>query len=269
MTSPFPGMNPWIEQDALWHDFHQRFLTEMSVVIAAKVSPRYYVALEEHVYIQEPPESRPRFLGRPDLSIRSTEEVGIRTSNAISEAPDYTILPEPMDLVHESFLEIRDTENQHLATVLELLSLSNKQPGYDRDAYIAKRRQYLLSDVNFVEIDLLHGGPRMPIEELPPCDYYVLVKRATERTRAGVWPIRLRDRIPEIHVPLRYPDPDVVLDLQAILHSVYDSASYRHRIYRGAPKPKLVADDVQWAEDVLKNHLKSDSIATPILMDDL
>ena len=25
MPSPFPGMNPWLEQDGIWHDFHQTF----------------------------------------------------------------------------------------------------------------------------------------------------------------------------------------------------------------------------------------------------
>lgn len=255
MPSPFPGMNPWLEQDALWHDFHQRLLTAMSDAIAEQVSPRYYVALEEHVYIHEPPEPRARFLGRPDLAIVGTGEAGFATSTAVLEAPVYTVLPEPMDVVRESFIEIRDSEEEFLVTVLELLSPSNKQAGYDRDAYVAKRRNYLLSDVNFIEIDLLRGGPRMPIEELSPCDYYVLVKRASERTRAGVWPIRLRDCLPSIPIPLRAPDPDARLDLQAVLHSVYDRAGYRHRIYRGTPKPKLVADDAQWADAILKEHL--------------
>ena len=257
MPSPFPGMNPWLEQDALWHDFHQRFLTAMSDAISAEVSPRYYVALEEHVYIQEPPEPRARFVARPDLAIVGTGKPSFAASTAVMEAPVYTVLPEPMDVVRESFIEIRDTENEFLVTVLELLSPSNKQAGYDRDAYVAKRRQYLLSDVNFIEIDLLRGGPRMPIEELSSCDYdyYVLVKRATERTRAGVWPIRLRDCLPLIPIPLRSPDPDARLDLQAVLHSVYDRAGYRHRIYRGTPKPKLVADDAQWADAILKEHL--------------
>ncbi len=236
MPSPFPGMNPWLEQDSLWHDFHQRMLTAMSDAIAREIAPRYYVALEEHVYIHEPPEPVARFLGRPDLAIVRTSGTSPATSTAVMEAPVYTALPEPLDVVRESFIEIRDTENQYLVTVLELLSPSNKNAGYDRDAYIAKRRQYLLSDVNFIEIDLLRGGPRMPIEELTPCDYYVLVKRATERTRAGVWPIRLRDAIPSIPIPLRSPDPDARLDLQAVLHSVYDHAAYRHRIYRGMPK---------------------------------
>lgn len=255
MPSPFPGMNPWLEQDALWHDFHQRLLSAMSDAISAEVSPRYYVALEEHVYIQEPPEPRARFLGRPDLAIVGTRNPDFASSTAVIEAPVYTALPEPMDVVRESFIEIRDSENEYLVTVLELLSPSNKQAGYDRDAYIAKRRQYLLSDVNFIEIDLLRGGPRMPIEELSPCDYYVLVKRASDRTRAGVWPIRLRDCLPLIPIPLRAPDPDARLDLQAVLHSVYDRAGYRHRIYRGTPKPKLVADDAQWADAILKEHL--------------
>ena len=255
MPSPFPGMNPWLEQDALWHDFHQSFLSGMRDAISDAVSPRYFVALEEHVYIHEPPEPRARFLGRPDLAIIGTGDTGFAASTAVMEAPVYTALPEPMDVLHESFIEIRDTENEYLVTVLELLSPSNKLAGYDRDAYIAKRRNYLLSDVNFIEIDLLRGGPRMPIEELSPCDYYILVKRASDRTRAGVWPIRLRDVLPSIPIPLRAPDPDVRLDLQAVLHSVYDRAGYRHRIYRGTPKPKLVADDAQWADAILKEHL--------------
>ena len=255
MPSPFPGMNPWLEQDALWHDFHQRLLTAMSDAIADEVSPRYYVALEEHVYIHEPPEPVARFLGRPDLAIVATREPRSGASTAVMEAPVYTVLSEPMDVVRESFIEIRDTENEYLVTVLELLSPFNKQVGYERDAYIAKRRQYLHCDVNFVEIDLLRGGPRMPIEELSPCDYYVLVKRASERTRAGVWPIRLRDGLPSILIPLRSPDPDARLDLQSVLHTVYDRAGYRHRIYRGTPKPKLVADDAQWADAILKEHL--------------
>ena len=208
----------------------------MSDSIPEEVSPRYYVALEEHVYIQEPPEPSARFIGGPDLAIVGTGAAGAPASTAVMEASVYTALPESMDVLHESFIEIRDSENDFLVTVLELLSPSNKQAGYDRDAYIAKRRHYLLSDVNFVEIDLLCGGPRMPIEELSPCDYYVLVKRASDWTRAGVWPIRLRDVLPPNPIPLRAPDPDVRLDLQAVLHSVYDRAGYRNRIYRGGDR---------------------------------
>ncbi len=259
MPSPFPGMNPWIEQDELWHDFHHRLVTAMSDAIAAQVAPRYFVALEEHIYIQEPPEAESRFLGRPDLSIVRTARPKFESAGgtAVLEAPVYTEIAEPMDVFTENYIEIRDTEHERLVTVLELLSPSNKYAGYDRDAYIAKRREYLMCDVNFIEIDLLRGGPRMPIAELPPCDYYVLVKRASERVRAGLWPVQLRDRLPEIPIPLRDPDPDARLELQVVLNTVYDRAAYRHRIYRGTPKPKLNAVDASWAEAVVTEHLGS------------
>jgi hypothetical protein len=26
MPSPFPGMDPFLEQQVIWHDFHERFL---------------------------------------------------------------------------------------------------------------------------------------------------------------------------------------------------------------------------------------------------
>lgn len=257
MPSPFPGMNPWLEQDGLWHDFHQAFLTGMRDALAGDVSPGYYVALEEHVYIHEPPASQSRFVGRSDLAIVGTSESGPATSAAVMDAPVYTAVPvpEPLDVVRESFIEVRNSETGFLVTVLELLSPSNKQSGYDRDAYVAKRRNYLMSDVNFIEIDLLRGGPRMPIDELGKCDYYILVKRATERTRAGVWPIRMRDVLPTIPVPLRAPDPDVRLDLQTLLHDVHDRAGYRHRIYRGSPRPSLATDDVEWADGIVKEYL--------------
>lgn len=47
--------------------------------------------------------------------------------------------------------------------------------------YLAKRSELLRHYVNFVELDLLRGGPRMPMEQLAECDYYALVSRCPER----------------------------------------------------------------------------------------
>lgn len=253
-------MNPWLEQAGVWHDFHQRFLTTISEVIADQVAPDYYVALEEHVYIQKPPQLDPRYLGRPNLAVVGGGKRGTEAATALVEAPVYTEIPEAMDVVRESYIEICHADEEELVTVLELLSPSNKQSGLDREAYLAKRRTILMSGrINFIEIDLLRGGPRMPIEELTSCEYYALVKRATERTRAGVWPIRLRDQLPMIPVPLGHPDPDASLNLQDTLHNVHDRAGYRYRIYRGTPRPKLVTDDAKWCESILNEYLDAES----------
>src|SRR5438270_712694 len=83
-----------------------------------------------------------------------------------------------------------------------------------------------------IKIDLRRGGTRPSPPDLPNCDYYALVSRCNERPRVGVWPLRLRDRLPVIPVPRTPPDPDVPLDLQALLHRVYDAADYGKYIYR-------------------------------------
>ena len=145
------------------------------------------------------------------------------------------------------FLEIRDRDNHELVTVVELLSPSNKYAGRNREQYLAKARHLQQRWVHFVEIDLLRGGPRMPWLDMPECDYCVVVSRFERRPKAGFWPIQLRDRLPEIPIPLRRGDADVRVDLQQVLHRIYDAAGYAYRIYSGLPEPELSASDAAWA----------------------
>jgi hypothetical protein len=152
-----------------------------------------------------------------------------------------------IDIETLSFLEIRDRESRELVTVLELLSPANKYAGPDREQYLAKARLLQRSLVNLVEIDLLRGGQRMPWLDMPPCDYCVVVSRVEQRPKAGFWPIRLRDRLPEIPVPLRPGDSDARLDLQEVLHRIYDAAGYEYHIYSGPPEPLLSGEDANWA----------------------
>jgi len=61
----------------------------------------------------------------------------------------------------------------------------------------------------------------------------------------------LRDRLPVIPIPVRAPDSDAQLDLQAVLHQVYDDGGYADYIYEGAPKPRLTDEDADWARQLL------------------
>ncbi len=38
MASPFPGMNPYLEQRSVWEDFHQSFITEIRESIASHIA---------------------------------------------------------------------------------------------------------------------------------------------------------------------------------------------------------------------------------------
>jgi Protein of unknown function (DUF4058) len=254
MPSPFPGMNPYLEQVDVWHDFHERLLPHLAEVIGSQLAAHYIVKIDEHVYIHEPSAEQRGLIGRGDVLVssrRTGAQRGPATATAEESAPAQVLLP-AVDVEGQSFLEIRDCRDRRLVTVIELLSPTNKAAGPDREQYLGKRGQLLSSSAHFVEIDLLRGGPRMPFgTPEPSCAYYVLVSRMEGRPNAGIWPIGLRDSLPVVRIPVRAPDADAQLDLQSALHHVYDAARYENYIYEGTPEPELSEEDALWARQYL------------------
>ncbi len=251
MPSPFPGMNPYLEQDDAWQDFHQSFIPLMREALMRQVLPNYIVKVEEHLFIHELPGEERHLLGRADVSIASAPFSGRVAGQAIAE-PVVAELPTAVDVERQSYLEIRDRENRELVTVLELLSPTNKKSGPDCEQYLAKRRRLVRSPVHLVEIDLLRGGPRLPFVGGPPeCAYYAMVSRAEAQPSVQLWPIGLRDPLPVVPVPLRAADPDAQLDLQPLLHRLYDAAGYEAFVYSGTPEPALAGEDAAWAAQFL------------------
>ena len=218
MPSPFPGMNPYLEQADVWQDFHQSLIPLLRQLLSAQVRPKYVVKIEEQLFIHEAPAD-----GRAPLSL---------------------------DTERHAFLEIRNRGNRQLVAVIEVLSPSNKHRGPDRQQYLAKRQQLLASQVHLVELDLLRGGPRLPIEEMPACDYVVMVSRYEDRPNVGMWPLALRDPLPTIPIPLSGQE-QAALDLQAALHEVYDAAGYEDYIYLSEPAPSLSETDAEWTRRLL------------------
>lgn len=247
MPSPFPGMNPYLEQEDAWRDFHEAFLPAARESLSPQVSPAYVVKLERNLYIHERAAKERHLMGYGDVTNNRTRAPKPAScATAVLQAPSRILLPS-VDVESESYLEIRDSKSRRLVTVIELLSPTNKRPSDDRQRYLAKRAGLLRSEAHFVEIDLLRGWPRMPFDEPPSGDYCVLVSRVEDRPRAEFWPIGLRERLPVIPVPLQDPHPDAELDLQTVLHRVYDAAYYRDYIYDGSPWPPLSDEDADWA----------------------
>ena len=257
MPSPFPGMNPYLEQDEVWHDFHQTFVTAMRQSLVQQVGSRYIVKLELHIYIRELASDERRFLGRPDVGIHAPRDIATGdASSGVMEAPAHCYVPTGVDELEESFIEVRKADTRQLVTTIELLSPANKYAGPDREAHLAKRRRYLLAgNANFIEIDLLRGGPRLPLEDLPPCDYYAWVARAERRPEVGAWPIQLRDPLPTISVPLLPGDIDARLNLQELLHATYDEGGYANYIHETEPEPSLNSPDAIWATSVIAENV--------------
>jgi hypothetical protein len=240
-------MNPYLEQADVWTDFHDRLVPAIADALAAQVDPEYIVKIQEQLYIHEPPATSRRLIGRADVSVAP----GAKGGTATLEAPAEVELDVTVERISQ--VEVRDRLRRNLVAVIEVLSPANKYAGSDREQYLFKRGELLSGPVHLVEIDLLRGGPRLPVVgAMPPCDYCVLVSRAYRRPKAGLWPLGLRDPLPLIPVPLQPPHPDAKLDLQGLLHRVYDAARYQSYIYEGAPSPALSPEDAAWAEEILR-----------------
>jgi hypothetical protein len=125
MPSPFPGMNPYLEQEDAWRDFHERFLPHVAEALSPQVSPAYLVKLEQNLYIHERGADERHLLGYGDVTVSQTRGAGpANTATAVLTSPRRILLPR-VDVESESYLEIRDRQTRRLVTVIELLSPTN------------------------------------------------------------------------------------------------------------------------------------------------
>lgn len=239
--SPYPGMDPYIERDE-WEDFHTRLMTTIGDRISPAIRPGYIARVERRVYIDDPDISPDPSFRQADVAVVESESWGVNEPTAaVATAPAVSCtVPLPTER-RESFLTVRHTRDRsRIVTIIEVLSPSNKRAGSEGiRQYLRKRRDVLQSDAHLVEIDLLLGGTRPPIDDRPPGDYFVMTGRRGRRPQVDVVAWSLMDRLPTIAVPLTAPDPDVPLDLQAAFASVYENAGYDLSIkYDGAyPEP--------------------------------
>lgn len=151
-------------------------------------------------------------------------------------------------------VEVRETGTDRLITAIEILSPVNKRSGPQRESYLRKRRELFRSDVHVIEIDLLRDGQRSPLEITPPpAAYYIALGRGDNRPTVDVWAIQLQDRLPCIPVPLIDPDPDIALDLGALVREVYERGAFARRLdyTQPPPPPPLSATEQAWLDERL------------------
>lgn len=262
MPSPFPGMDPFLEDHQLWPDVHARLIVAMGDALTPLVAPSYYVRIEQRTYIAAA-ELPPR-LRRPDAAVIPTmpEPVpggGVALLTAVA-SPATTVTLPAYERVREGYLEIVDTRTHQVVTAIEQLSPTNKLPGQGRREYEAKRQQVLASLTHLVEIDLLRAGQPMEMAPAPAAGYRVLVSREWDRPQAALYAFTLREPLPTLPVPLRRGEPEPLLSLAPLLAGVYDRARYDLSLdYRAAPpEPSLSAEDAAWVDQLLRAEGRCD-----------
>jgi hypothetical protein len=254
VPSPFPGMDPYLERPDLWPDVHNRLIAALGDELSPILRPRYYVALEERTYLEEPGELA--LVGRPDLTV-------VRRSGPSEPGPESRRTPAVVEVelpmaepVRETYLEVRSVPAGEVVTVVELLSPGNKRPGTGRRVYLEKREVILSTRTSLVEIDLLRSGEPMPTLGPPVVfDYAILVSRPHRRPKADLIAFGVRDPIPKFSLPLRREEEEPSVDLGRVLHALYDRASYDLRIdYSREAVPPLAAADAEWASGLQPGH---------------
>jgi hypothetical protein len=256
MPTPFPGMDPWLEAPDVWPGLH------ISLVCGAvsQLQPQlrscgYFANANERRWIHRAAcEANPNFVLVQRPSPRATT-----TSGAAILSADEPVRVRVWETEFwEPFLEVYETKSRRLVTTVEFLSPANKGSSKARRLFEQQRRERRRAGVNRVEIDLLRAGgyllvvPEGLASSLKPWDYFVCLRRP-KQPDYEIYPIRLRNRLPRIHVPLKAGGADAVLDLQALLTSAYDTGPYPDRLdYSAAAEPPLNEEDAAWADELLR-----------------
>ena len=238
---PFPGMDPFIEAHE-WPDFHLMLTSEIKRQLIPQLPEHYQLTAELSVKQSGDEAAEPNLDDlssyRPDIGILETSPgasfEGDGGGGVAVATPTRELVSAPRPKQRE--LRIRDTRDNRLVTVMEVLSPSNKRG----DGWVKHRRKveaYEASLVNVLDIDLLRGGHYSfglggselytPEEDGHREAYCIALYMPGGRIK--VWDIGLLDVLPPVPVPLRYPDGPVVLDLQRAFTEVYTYSTYSKR----------------------------------------
>ena len=161
MPSPFPGMDPYLEDPARWPGFHHPFITFTASALNADLPEQYVAECGERLYVV--PSQRDIYpdsavIQRPVKRETGPSQTGSAAGTLTSDTP--WVLPAVEEEHREGFVQILKVGDEgQIITVIEVLSPSNKSANHDgRRLYLLKQAELLQSRIHLIEIDLLRQG---------------------------------------------------------------------------------------------------------------
>src|SRR5262249_21818466 len=149
MASPFPGMDPFLEDEKLWPVFQHHLVMCLYQILLPGLVDRYRARVGQRQYVTE-------------------------------QALFTSVIREEHQ---EEFIEVRQRSDGKLVTLVDVVSPTNKLVPSARQAYLSKRNEAKAHGASLVEIDLvLQGQPTLEYSRdgLPDWDYAVTVTRSTQ-----------------------------------------------------------------------------------------
>jgi hypothetical protein len=260
--SPFPGMDPYLEQ--FWRDVHHRLCTYACDALQPQLRPALIAQIDERLIVEsDSADDRAIF---PDVKVAEEHDrlrpAGLDASEsegAVSVAEPPLLLSIEGETPTEGFINIVDpAPKNRLVTVIEFLSPSNKLPGEGQRQYRQKQIELRSAGVSLVEIDLIRTGDwtvDVPMRRVPRSHrtlYRVCVHRGWRGSEYEFYRARINQRLPIVNIPLREKDKDAKLDVQLLIDQTYRNGAYDRINYGEPANPPLEGDPASWAEKMLK-----------------
>lgn len=223
MPSPFPGMDPFLEEEKLWPAFHQHLVQSLYQMLLPGLMDRYRARVLHREYVLE-------------------------------QALFTSVVREPRQ---EPFIEIRQRTDGKLVTILDVVSPTNRTSSKGRDEFLGRRLESRRMAASSVEIDLVLQGTSLhdySREGLPDWDYAVTVVRSSRPEQYEIYTATLQKRLPRFRLPLSSDDRDTVVDLQAAFQRAFDQGDFVTQIaYDKDPTTTLSDTQRRYLDEKLRD----------------
>lgn len=274
MPSPFPGMDPYLENPKWFHGFHNSLIIHLQEQLQPRLPAGYYAQNGQRIWlerVQRSVEPDVNLMREREPAARSADRGGIAVAEPVVREETETGQPVLITVKTgapwehaEWFLEIRELPSgqDRLIATIEVVSPANKTPSHQAfEKYRREQHAVIAGKAHLVEIDLLRKGTHVTAvpraiarAKAGPFDYHVSIHRFDRPRDFLVYPIRLGQRLPVLMIPLLPGDPEVPLDLQAAFDRTYDGGPYRRAIHYGEDRirPSLKPEQAEWVRSILK-----------------
>lgn len=210
-------MNPWLER--FWGDIHSRFVVYLADQVNERLPRDLQARVEESLTVNADDYRRTIY---PDSHVveeqfeTSTGNVAIAVAQSAATQP--TLVSLGSEHRTQRHIEIIDRNSGgRVVTAIDLLSPANKSSELGRKADQKKQHAYMSAGVNLMEIDLVRDGAwilAVP-DDLAPAEcrspYMICVRRVTRPSLAELFPVSLREPLPNVLLPLRPADADILV----------------------------------------------------------
>jgi Protein of unknown function (DUF4058) len=217
MLSPFPGMDPYLEQ--FWGDVHHTMINRSRAAIQKQLPGDLVARADERVFEQDEP-TRQGFIEIFDL------KSGRRVVTVIEIISPSNKVPGPgRDLYIKKQNELRQAG-------VSLIEIDLNRTG---------------SRILSAPFELIPDGHRTL--------YAACVRRGSKPLTFEYYRMPLRERLPAIAISLRQTDQDIPLDLQSVFVECCEEGRYVEDIdYHEESDPPLGREDAQWADALLREQ---------------